>query len=507
MKRIFDHFYQLIGRMTPSQVVFFSLIVVGAIVGTFLIINFAQNQFYAPLYSNLSSEDAGKIVERLEEMRVSYRITDGGTGVSVPSDRVYEVRMKLASAGLPSPQNIGYSLFDQTNLGMTDFVQKVNFRRALEGELARTISGLEEVSAARVHLVIPEDKLFKEDKNPPSASVVLKLRGGSLSRRQLQGIAYIVASSVEGMSAENVTIIDYHGNLLSAQQSQDAAAMLTASQFEMRKNVEQYLEQKAQTLLNSVVGGGRSIVRVTADLNFEQNSTQIEEYDPDMVAVRSEQRSSQRGSESQSDSGQLPISTMNSSDDASDVITNYEVSRTIKSIIGEIGTIRRLTVAVLVDQNYEEVTSPEGVVSRQYLSRSPEDLTRLAGIIKNAVGFSDSRSDLFEIVDLPFDNTLLETSRPALDDFGRWDTYLLYGKKIGTVLLLIAAFFYLKKKLKKVFVAIAKYVPPPPPPMTAPEELIAQKPQKPKLIDTMREQTKGKTDEIAKVIKTIMTET
>ena len=507
MKRIFDHFYQLVGRMTPSQILLAALVVVGAIAGTVIIFNVAKSQYFVPLYSNLSSEDAGKIIEKLNEMRVKYEIGDGGSSLSVPSDDVYETRMKLASNGLPSPQNIGYALFDQTNLGMTDFVQKLNYRRALEGELARTIGSLSEVAAARVHMTIPEEKLFREDQNPPSASVVLKLTGATtLAKRQLQGIAYIVASSVEGMRPENVTIIDYDGNLLTGPQSNDPSAMMSATQFEMRKNVESYLENKAQSMLSGVIGGGRAVVRVSAELNFEQNSTQIEEYNPDMVAVRSEQRTASKGNEQESLPGVPPVTTSSNSNDANDIITNYEVSKTIKSIIGEVGSIKRLTVAVMVDGNYEEVKSPEGEVQQKFLNRTPEELERFAGIIKNAVGYSEARSDLFTIVDLPFDNSILEVSRKQLDSVGQWENYLYYGKKIGFVLLGLLGLLYVKRQLKKVFSAIAKYVPAPPPVPAPSEETIQQKPQKPKLIDTMKVQTKGKPDEIAKVIRTIMAE-
>ncbi len=508
MKRLLEHFYNVAGRMTPSQIILIVAVVAGLIIGTVMIVGWAKSEYYVPLYSNLSAEDAGHVIDKLQEMGISYEIGNKGTSINVPSSKVYETRMKLASSGLPSAQNIGYALFDQSNLGVTDFVQKVNFRRALEGELAKTITGLSEISAARVHLVIPEEKLFKEDENPPSASVVVKLNGTPLTRRQVSGIAYLVASSVEGMTPDNVTIIDYDGNMLSSELASDPTAALTASQFEMRKNVEAYLEHKAQSLLNSVVGPGHSIVRVTADLNFEQNNTQIEKYDPDQVAIRSEQRSKHEGNETQADSGQPPATTSSSKDNADDVITNYEVSRTVKNIIGEVGSIKRLTVAVMVDGTYKEETSPEGQKTEQFVERTPEELKRLSSIIQNAVGYAEARQDKFEIVSVPFSNNFLKDSRDELDNASKWNTYIEWGKKIGLVLLLIGLFFYGKKKLVKLFKAVAQYMPPPPTQaqMMA-EEAIIQKPQKPKLIDTMKEQTRGKNEEIAKVIKTIMTDT
>ncbi len=523
MKRLFEHFYGVVGRMAPSQILLAAIVVIGMVAGTIMIVSWARSQYYAPLYTGLSAEDAGKIVERLKEMKVAYQIGDNGGSVSVPSSDVYETRMTLATAGLPSPQNIGYALLDQTNIGMTDFLQKVNYRRALEGELARTITGLSEVAAARVHLVIPEDRLFREDQHAPTASVVLKLQGAMpLNKRQLQGVAYLVASSVEGMTPDKVTIIDSDGNLLSGVQASDESAMLSATQFDMRKNVEDYLEKKAQSLMAGVIGSGRAVVRVTAELNFEKSNTQIEQYDPDLVAIRSEQRTSQKGSQSEGSLAQtgtaaeagaagaatIPTTapTNTSSDNSEDVITNYEVSRTIRNIIGEVGSIKRLTVAVMVDGAYKESKTPEGEITREYQARTQEELNRFASIIKNAVGFSDARADQFEIVSLPFDNTELETSRKELEEPSKLVTYLPLAKKVGTILLLLVAFLYIKKKLKRMFGAIAKYVPPPPPPLSLAEPEIAAKPQKPRLIDTMKTQAKGKNDEIAKVIKTMMAE-
>ncbi len=534
MKRLFEHYYELIGRMAPSQILLGSIVVIGAIVATIMIVSWAKSQYYAPLYTGLSAEDAGKIVERLKEMKVTYQIGDNGTSISIPSNDVYETRMKLATAGLPSPQNIGYALLDQTNIGMTDFLQKVNYRRALEGELARTIMGLTEVEAARVHLVIPEDRLFKEDQHTPTASVVLKLRGPMpLGKRQLQGIGYLVASSVEGMTADKVTILDDSGNLLSGMQSSDESAMLSATQFDMRKNVEDYLEEKAQSLMQGVIGQGRAIVRVTAELNFEKTNTQIEQYDPDLVAIRSEQRTTQKGSQLEgaisptqtaataaggtgtaggattgatTPATASPVAANTSTDNSEDVITNYEVSKTIRNIIGEVGSIKRLTVAVMVDGTYKEAKTPEGEVSREYQARSQEELGRFASIIKNAVGFSDTRADQFEIQSVPFDNSLLVTNDKEMLQTEKMTNYLVYGKKIGTVLLIIVAFLYVKRKLKKVFKAVARYAPPPPALPVAVEPEIPAKPQKPRLIDTMKTQAKGKNEEIAKVIKTMMAE-
>jgi len=492
--------------MAPSQILLVSIVVIGVIVGAVVITNWARSQYYVALYTNLSGEEGGKIVERLNEMSVSYEITHGGTTINVPSSDLYETRMKLATLGLPNADNIGYALFDRSNIGMTDFLQKVNYKRAIEGELARTISGLNEISAARVHLVMPEERLFKEDQNSPSASIMLKLSGTSqLTKSQLKGITYLVASSVEGMSPEKVTVVDDSGNLLTSQSTNDETAMFSSNQFELRMNVEKYLERKAQSLLASVVGAGRSTVRVTVELDFQQQNTQIETYDPDKTVLRSEQRTTQKGSEQQAVPGQSQTTTTN--DNLEDVITNYEVSRTVQNIIGEVGKIKRMTVAVLVDGTYKTETSPEGEGIQEYSPRTPEELNNLSAIVKNSIGYDQARGDFFEIVNLPFENSFMGTSRGELENADKWNTYMYYGKKVGTVLLLLFAFMYLKKKLKKVFSMIAKYVPPlppPPPPISPVEPEIPAQPQKPKLVDTMKTQAEGKPEEIAKVIKTMM---
>lgn len=509
MKRIFEHLWGVIGRMTPSQIVLAVFTIVGLIVGTVVIANWAQTQYYSPLYTNLSAEEAGQIIEQLRTRGISYEIGDNGRSISVPSEKVDETRMELAVQGLPSPQNIGYALFDENNIGMTDFLQKVNYRRALEGELARTIVGLDEVAAARVHLVIPEERLFEEDENPPTASVVMKMKGTQrLRERQLQGISYLVASAVEGMSPEHVTMIDYDGNLLSSQMGSDETAMLSSTQFDMRKNVEKYLEQKAQSMLAPVIGQGRAVVRVTADLNFQQISTTVESFNPDSVAIRSEQRTTQRGTETSGSPDTSASLAARTDDQLEDVITNYEVPRKVSNIVGEIGNINRLTVAVLVDGKYETNETPEGIIESEYIPRTEEELERFASIIKNAVGYTDNR-DKFDIVNVPFDNHVLGEDQEALDGGGfNLNDYIGYAKQIGTAVLVILAFFYVKKRLKRVFSAVAKYVPPPPPPSMhrVADPDIAQQPQKPKLIDTMKTQAQGKHDEIAKVIKTMMSE-
>ena len=247
-------------KLTAAQKSIFIVVAVGvlaAIVGFIMLVN---RPSFGTLFSNLNAQDASKIVEKLKEKGIPYELEDGGKSVLVPKQQIYDLRLSLAGEGLPQSSVIGYEIFDRTNLGVSDFVQKINYRRALEGELARTILQIEEVEAARVHLVMPEKALFKEDEKAPSASVVLKLKSGiPLKRESVQGIAHLVASSIEGLEASGVTIVDSRGVLLSDNTKANSVAAVTSSQYEMEQKVESYLGQKAQSLLESVVGTGNAL--------------------------------------------------------------------------------------------------------------------------------------------------------------------------------------------------------------------------------------------------------
>ena len=255
LKEFLKNIGQVVARMTASQVMMLFGILAGVIVGIVIVVGLVSDVTYSRLYSNIDEAEAGEIVNYLNDNKIPYRLSDNGGSIEIPSSDVYRTRISLASDGIPRSGNIGYSIFDQNNLGMTDFLQNLNFRRALEGELTRTITQLSEVQAARVHIVMPKERLFREDKKEATASVVLKLRGNAdLAKRQVAGIAHLVAASVEGLKPSNIAILDYDGNLLSSGQETDPIAGLSGTQMEVRKNVEQYLEDKAQSMLNGVLG-------------------------------------------------------------------------------------------------------------------------------------------------------------------------------------------------------------------------------------------------------------
>ncbi|MGB9913478.1 MAG: flagellar basal-body MS-ring/collar protein FliF, partial [Candidatus Kapaibacteriota bacterium] len=261
----------------------------------YLVVQTSTKVEYATLFTQLDPTEAGKIVEKLKEKKIQYKLEDNGTTILVDKSKVYDTRISIAAEGLPESGVVGYEIFDKTNLGMSEFVQKLNYRRALEGELAKTIGSLSGVKKARVHIVIPEKALFAAEQKQPTASVTLQLAGeNALSRLNIRGIQNLVASSVEGLTPNNVTVVDHRGRIIS-ESDIDPNSMLgkTQTQHEQQIRVEQYLTNKVQSLLDGVLGPGNSEVRVSAELDFTQIEKTITDFNPDKQVVRSEQSSSQ----------------------------------------------------------------------------------------------------------------------------------------------------------------------------------------------------------------------
>lgn len=516
-KQVINHLSEIVRRMTVSQVVMLVAIVAGLVFGIVAVAGWLGKVTYQPLYANLEATEAAAVTRYLADNNIAYQITGGGNTIEVPESNLYETRLALAAQGLPHSGSVGYSIFDETNLGMTDFLQKLNFRRALEGELARTISSLNEVLTARVHIVIPEDKLFTDQQREATASVVLKLKHtGGLSKNQISGITHLVASSVEGLQPGSITIVDYDGNMLSSASGDDPLAALTTNQVEVTRSIERDLERKAQTMLDGVLGPGKSIVRVTADLNFQQYAKTSESYDPNQVAVRSEQKTesadkaSKKGDENRED---------NQENNSEVVVTNYEVSKTVETVNNAVGTIDRLSVAVLLDGTYRTVEGTGGAVEMVYEPRPQQEIDRLSSIVKNAIGYSSDRNDQLEIVNIAFDKTYLQEQQRALDKQYVWEFYYDIGKKVAIVLGVLVLLFYLRRKIKNVFSGIASIIPPMPAalmrsdgPVAAdgeesllpPIEEIKPEKRQARLLDRMQKVAKEEPGEIAKVIKTLM---
>ena len=426
-------------NLTPSQrmmiVGTLTAVVVVIIVGSVI----ASRAGYSTLFSGLSPEEAGVIVQELDSRKISYRIAGGGGSILVPSSQVYSARISLASDGYPRSGTVGFEIFDGNLFGMTDFLQKVNYRRALEGELAQTISQMQEVDGVRVHIVIPERPLFKEDEQPATASVVIKSNPArGLTQRQVEGIAYLVASSVEGLDPDRVTILDSRGTLMSRGfPDKDGKP---GNQLELTQKVETYLESKAQTLLDEVLGPNKSVVRVSAVLNFRSIESTTENFDPETAVVRSEER--------------IETTEGETGDRSETSVTNYEMGRTVESIADEVGNIEKLSVAVMVDGKYEEVTNDYGEVTTNFVARTDAELRTLSGIVRRAVGVDDGRGDYFEIATIAFDRTYLEEQERGMEKFMKMQFYMSLAKKGLYAAGIFFAVFMLIKLIKRAAKAI-----------------------------------------------------
>ena len=444
-----NSFIETIKQLGPARLA----IMGGVIVGLMLFFVFVSMRVSSPsmdlLYDNLSPTDSIAVTSALTESGIRYDISTDNARIMVPGDQVGRARMLLAQQGLPHGGSMGYEIFDQqSGFGTTNFVQNVNQVRALEGELARTIGSLEPIRTARVHLVLPQRELFSRESRPASASVFLSLRPGArLERGQIVSIQSLVASAVPQLKPDTVSIVDSNGNLLArGGDSEDTLMGIKAE--EMRRNYEQRMTNAIEDIVGRIVGYGRVRAHVTADLNFDRISTNEELFDPESQVIRSSQLVEESNIERDPPSGEVSVGTnlpgigADFFDDQQPTIennrieevTNYEISRTVRSMVREVGDVRKLSVAVLVDGRY--TLDEEG--NRVYEPRAQAELEQIEALVRSAIGYDDNRGDMIEIVNMQFadidaDDPLLESD--LLFGFDRGD--LLSAVEIITVAIMI----------------------------------------------------------------------
>ncbi len=417
------------------------LLIGGLVVITVLLLIFVLFVFnepnYTVLYAKMSQEDASKVVEYLNAQKIPYKVEDNESAIKVPKEKVYEARLALAGKGIPNSGVIGYEIFDKNTMGMSDFMQKLNYKRALEGELSRTIMQEAGIEGARVHIVLPARSVFKDEQKEPTASVVLKLGGAAnLGKGNIQAISHLIASSVEGLTPEKVTIVDTKGNLLS---SPDNAANggFSGKQYEIKSSIENYLANKAQSILDNVIGYGNSVVKINADVDFNQVEKTMELYDPEtQVAISEQTVKSESGGKTMSDSN--VVTTLNST-------TNYEVSKTIQKVIEGSGTIKRLTLAAVINGVSKEVKDANGTKTVME-PRTEDQMKKLEQIISQAVGVNPSRNDLVSVVSMPFENAN-PVDMPANGSSFKFEQV---SNLVIAIAGILAAMFILKSLLKRL---------------------------------------------------------
>lgn len=435
-----------------QKIIFGSLVAfsLAVIIFSFILMNRAN---YQVLYAHMGEEELGTVMQRLKELKVPYKVQNGG--ILVPSEKVYELRLQLASEGIPQTGGIGFELFDKTNFAMTDFVQKLNYRRALQGELARTIKTLPDVEQVRVHLTVPEKTLFaSQDEQTPKASVMLKLKQGrKLSDNQIQGIVNLVASSVEGLDPKNVVVVNQSGQLLT--KKADEGLALTSSQIELQKNIEKELENKVINLIEPVVGKNKVKAKVAVELDFSKVEKTEEVFNPEGKVVRSEQRNIDKslGAISAGVPGvasNLPNKTIApqtasaTQGEKANEIVNYEISKYVSRIVNSPGTIKRLTVVALVDGIYQGNDK-----NKKYIPRTEEEIRKFEDLVKNAVGFSEERGDDVRVVNMPFSVQEEEIVESKFEFTNIIPFLVIFAKYVVPLLLLIFIYLFVIKPLLK----------------------------------------------------------
>jgi flagellar M-ring protein FliF len=422
------------------------------------------------LFTDLTPEDSSVIIKDLERQAIPFELRNEGAVIMVPKDKVTRLRMKLAESNLPKGGGVGYEIFDKSDaLGTTSFVQNINHLRALEGELARTIRAIDRIQAARVHLVLPERPLFAREAPEPSASIVVRVRG-SLEPQQIRAIRHVVASAVNGLKPQRVSIVDEAGRLLADGAGKEADI---AVGDERRNAYEKRMRNEVEAIVSSVVGQGRARVQLTADFDYNKVTQTSDKFDPEGRVLRSSQ-TREESSASAGDGGQvtvnneLPGNQANATTAArdqskkSEETNNYEISRTTKTEVTEAGRVNRISVAVLVDGAYTKNEKGE----MAYQDRSKEQLDRIATLVRSAIGFDQKRGDQVEVVNLRFAEApsvppvVEPTGLLGMLQFTKDD--VMYVIELGVMMLLglVVLFMVIRPLVKRILAA--EVVPAPP---------------------------------------------
>lgn len=434
---------------------------------------------YRVLFSNFSDRDGGAIVAELEKMGVPYKYAEGGGAVLVPADKVHDARLKLASQGLPKGGNVGFELMENQKLGASQFVEQINFQRAMEGELARSIESVSAVQAARVHLAFPKSSIFVSEQKTPTASVVLNLHPGrTLDPQQVSAIVHLVASSVPELSTKSVTVIDQNGNLLSEMGRPTSPTGLDATQIKYVQELQQSVARRIESIISPIVGPGNVRAEATADVDFSRSEQAVESYKPnqtpDAMTIRSQQTSESLNGAATAGgvpgalSNQPPApatAPINPQPQAQasapaapatppattrkDATVNYEVDKTIQYVQQSMGGLKRLTVAVVV--NHRKSADKDGKVAMKPLGEA--EMTQITNLVKEAMGFNAERGDSVNVVNTPFASPEVEQipetplwKQPATLQMGKdAGRYLLIGLALLLIYLRV-----LKPMMKKI---------------------------------------------------------
>ncbi|WP_028950660.1 flagellar basal-body MS-ring/collar protein FliF [Sulfurihydrogenibium subterraneum] len=441
--------------------------IVSSLIGLFLAVILSLILFksfhkedYAVLYSGLSPDDAGNVLTALSQENIPYKLEGNGTIIMVPKDKVYDARLKLAAKGLPSGKVVGFEIFEEPKLGTTQFQENVNYIRAVEGELTRTIKQLDAVMDAKVNISMPKDSLFVREDEEAKASVIIKLwPDKDLTKEQIKAIVFLVSHAVPKLKPENVTVVDNRGRVLSDLIDENITEASGDKTVELKRKLEKQLEKDIQSMLAKVVGPERVVVKASVELETGKINQKDEIYDPDKVAVVSERKIKESEIEEANTINAPPGTPTNvppvmntpifggggKKKEKSDITTNYDVSKSMIETQKPLFAIKKVSVGVMIDGKYKEVKDKDGNIKLEFEPRSPQELQSYENLIKSAIGFDPNRGDNVTVISVPFES--LETRKQG-EEKPSIIQYIVAGL-LGLILLGLIVFLLLKMKKKK----------------------------------------------------------
>ncbi len=465
LQDVVTQFKDIFEKLTLVQKISIGTALTAVLVTLGVLIIWANRPVYKTLYANMNSDDAPLVIQKLKEGNVPYRLKEGGGTVEVPQELVYDTRLELAREGLPKGGGAGFELFDKSSYGMTEFLQDVNYQRALQGELARTISSLNEIEEARVHLTIPKNRLFISEEESAKAAVVIKLkRGAELNREQVKAISSLVSGSVKGLIPENVQVVDTTGRLLSDFLGEEnSPVMMTQTQLEYQKRIERELESKLYGILSRTLGETGAVAKVTAEIDFSKRETSKEEFGREPVIRSSENIETIStnapggpqgvpGVESNLAEPQVLGGNTNSSYEHTEERSNFEIDKTVTKEIKAFGTIKKISVAVVVDnKNVFRKDEATGEQITESVPRTQEELNSIRALVATAVGFDQARGDQVEVNNISFDTSAQQQEQLLLQREKTVELITIASKyALAVIILLLFYFAVVRRILKKL---------------------------------------------------------
>ena len=470
MNSIFEQLTKIWGELTNAQKLTISVALLAVLGGLGALIYWSSKPQMKLLYGGMDPKDMSAVVNALDEEKIPYELTSGGKSIFVPAEKVYQLRMKMAGQGIPSGGGVGYEIFDKGNFGISDFVQRTNYIRALQGELARSISQLEGVRSARVMIVLPENKLVvTSNRAHATASVFVDVGGKRLGEENVNAIRYLVANAVEGLKNTDVAVIDNTGKVLSNEEAEDSSFGAATGHFKFRKAVEDYFTQKVQGMLAPVVGEGNVVVRISADLNFDAQTLVEEKYDPEGQVVRTQTSVEDSSTSSETTSGgtagvasntpagggTTSAGGNNNSSSKKNKTISYEINKSVSETVKNPGSVKSISAAVFIAKKHDN-----GPTATAPVNRTQQEMDVLKKMVVNALGLDEKASQSVTVEEVVFDqpqtpaDAKKAASAATAANPAEW---LDIGRRVLAVGAAVAIFFVFLNMLKKTKTEVANF--------------------------------------------------